>query len=68
MSGLPRGSIVVPFGGSYIESYKVIPNKELVWSLWVLTSVLIHARGIQSLSRQALPGTCAQRNANDSYG
>ena len=23
---LPRGSIVVPVGGSYIESYKVIPN------------------------------------------
>ena len=24
---LPRGSIVVPFGGSYLESYKVIPKR-----------------------------------------
>ena len=24
---LPRGSIVVPFDGSYLESYKVIPKK-----------------------------------------
>ena len=31
--GLPRGSIVVHFCGSYIESYKVIPKKELLWSL-----------------------------------
>ena len=25
--GLPRGSIVVPFWGSYIESYKAIPKR-----------------------------------------
>ena len=25
--GLPRGPIVVPFWGSYIESYKVIPKR-----------------------------------------
>ena len=24
---LPRGSIVVPFWGSYLESYKVIPKR-----------------------------------------
>ena len=32
---LPGGPIEVPFGGSYIESYKVLPNKELLWGLWV---------------------------------
>ena len=26
LHGLPRGPIVVPFWGSYIESYKVIPK------------------------------------------
>ena len=25
--GLPKGSIVVPFWGSYTESYKVIPKR-----------------------------------------
>ena len=24
-----------PFWGSYLESYKVIPKKELLWGLWV---------------------------------
>ena len=24
---VPRGSMVVPFGGSYLESYKVIPKR-----------------------------------------
>ena len=32
---LSRGSIVVAFWGSSLESYKVIPEKELLWSLWV---------------------------------
>ena len=32
---LPRGSIVVPVWGAYLESYKIIPKKELLWSLWV---------------------------------
>ena len=27
MTCVPRGSKVVPFGGSYIESYKVIPKR-----------------------------------------
>ena len=36
-SGLPIGSIVAPFGGSYSESYKVIPKRNyLLWSLWVV--------------------------------
>ena len=29
MLGLPIGSIVVPFGGSYLGSYKVIPNSSV---------------------------------------
>ena len=29
------GSIVVPFCGCYLGSHKVIPKKELPWSLWV---------------------------------
>ena len=28
-------SMVVPFCGSYVESYKVFPKKELLRSLWV---------------------------------
>ena len=36
LSPLPRGSKVVPFWGSYVESYKVIP-KGNYWSLWVTT-------------------------------
>ena len=28
---LPIGPIVVLFGGSYVESYKEIPKKELPW-------------------------------------
>ena len=32
---LPIGPIVVPFGGSYLKAYKVIPKKELLWGLWV---------------------------------
>ena len=32
---LPRDPKVVPFWGSYIESYKVTPKKELLWGLWV---------------------------------
>ena len=32
---VPIVPIVVPFGGSYLESYKVIPKKELLWGLWV---------------------------------
>ena len=35
---LPIGPIVVPFRGSYLESYKVIPKKELLWSLWVIAA------------------------------
>ena len=35
-----RGSIVVPFWGSYIESYTVIP-KILLWSLWVFIETII---------------------------
>ena len=27
VKGLPRGSIVVPFCGSYLESYKLIPKR-----------------------------------------
>ena len=27
LKGLPRGSIVVPFWGSYVESDKVIPKR-----------------------------------------
>ena len=34
---LPIGPKVVPFWGSYLESYKVIPKKELLWGLWVGT-------------------------------
>ena len=34
-STLPIGAIVVPFGGSYLGSYKIIPKKELLWSLWL---------------------------------
>ena len=33
--GLPIGSIVVPFCGSYLGSYKVVPKKELRWGLGV---------------------------------
>ena len=29
--GLPRGSIVVPFWGSYTESYKVTPKRNYYW-------------------------------------
>ena len=33
---IPIGPILVPFWGSYLESYKVYnPKKELLWSLWV---------------------------------
>ena len=32
---LPKGSIVAPFGGSYLESYGGYPKKELLWSLGV---------------------------------
>ena len=35
MTTLPRGSIVVPFCGFYVGSYKAIPKKELQRSLWV---------------------------------
>ena len=35
LGSLPIGSKVVPFRGLYLESYKVIPKKELLWSLWV---------------------------------
>ena len=34
----PIGSKVVPFCGSYLESYKVIPKKELLWSLRATTA------------------------------
>ena len=34
---LPLGPKVVPFWGSYVEFYKVIPKKELLWGLWVGT-------------------------------
>ena len=41
---MPRGPKVVPFGGSYIESYKVTPKRNYFgasgWSLWVYGSVL----------------------------
>ena len=30
VESLPRGSIVVPFWGSYLESYKVIPKSTTV--------------------------------------
>ena len=32
---VPIGSLVVPFYVSYLGSYKVIPKKELLRSLWV---------------------------------
>ena len=32
---VPISSIVVPFWGSYLDFYKVTPNKEPLWSLWV---------------------------------
>ena len=36
---IPIGSTVVPFYGLYLESYKVIPKKELLRGPWVtLTS------------------------------
>ena len=37
---LPIGPIVVPFWGSYFESYEVIP-KELLWGLWVVKVTVI---------------------------
>ena len=43
---LPRGSKVVPFGGSYIESQKGIPKKELLWSLWVRTRFEVCGNGL----------------------
>ena len=45
-STLPIGSMAVLLGGSYLESYKVIPKKELLWSLWVCGTEL----GISGLS------------------
>ena len=35
LRALPIGPIVVPFWSSYVESYKVVPKKELLWGLWV---------------------------------
>ena len=32
---LPIGSVVVPFCGLYLGSYKAIPQRELLRSLWV---------------------------------
>ena len=31
---LPTGSIVVPFGGSYAESYKVFPKRNYYGACW----------------------------------
>ena len=31
-SALPIGPKVAPFGGSYLDFYKVIPKKELLWA------------------------------------
>ena len=31
----PIGPKVVPFWGPYLEFYKVIPQNELLWGLWV---------------------------------
>ena len=36
IQGLPIGPYVVPFYGLYLESYKVIPKKELLRGLWVV--------------------------------
>ena len=33
LRALPIGPIVVPFWSSYVESYKVVPKKELLWGL-----------------------------------
>ena len=33
---IPIGSKVAPFCGLYLGSYKAIPKKELLWSLWVV--------------------------------
>ena len=37
---LPIGPKVVPFWGSYLEFYKGIPKKELLWGLWVMLKTL----------------------------
>ena len=36
---LAIGSIIVPFGGLYLESYKVIRKKDLLRSLWVAAGI-----------------------------
>ena len=52
--------MVVPFWGSCLASYKVIPKKELVWSLWVtLTEVVPQpARESQERQKAEMEGPC----------
>ena len=49
---LPLGPKVAPFGGSYLESYKGIPKKELLWGLWVGSK----AKPSSALNRGTTPG------------
>ena len=64
---LPIGPKVVPFWGSYLEFYKVIPKKELLWGLWVEPlnpSTVIEP--LEEPSKEALQGTRIPRDSKTS--
>ena len=45
---LPIGSIVVPCCGLYLGSDKETPKKELLWSLWVVPTLLLSSCHVSS--------------------